>query len=105
MPKSSHNNTRQAPEYYTEILRILIATNAEAKTYAQIADALNTKGLKTPTGLKWEQEHIRQTLKKLRNYSIYPSFLHQHMLELIFEQKLTLREVFPLYKSRLHGVK
>ena len=103
MSKSSHNNTRQAPAYYTEILRILIATNADAKTYSQIADALNAENLLTPTGLKWNQEHIKQTLKKLRNYSIYPSFLHQHMLELIFEQKLTLKEVFPLYKSRRHG--
>jgi len=105
MPKSSHNNTRQAPEYYTEVLRILIATNADAKTYPAMAEALNAQNIKTPTGLIWSGEIVKQLMKKLRNYKLYPSFIHQHLMQLIFEEKLTLRETLPLFKSRLHGTK
>ena len=101
---TQHNNSRQSPEYYTQILRILIDSNAEGMTYRAMAEVLNDLHLTTPTGLKWSASHISQLLKKIRRFKLYPSFIHQHMLEMIFEGKLTLKETLPLMQSRLHGV-
>lgn len=98
----NHNNSRQSPEYYTEVLRILIDTNADAMSYPAMAAVLNAKNIKTPTGLSFTGEIIKQMMKKLRNYKTYPSFLHQHLMLLVFEEKLTMRETLPLFKSRRH---
>ena len=105
MPKTFHNTSRQTPEYYTEVLRILINCNSDAMTYAAMATVLNDRHITTPTGLTWQEGHIRQLLKKLRNYKTYPSFIAQHLLELVFEGTLTMKETLPLFKSRMHGVK
>ena len=105
MPKTNHNNSRQSPEYYTAVLRILLDCNADAMTYPAIAGVLNAQNIKTPTNLQWSGEIVKQLMKKLRNYKLYPSFIHQHLMQLIFEEKLTLRETLPLFKSRLHGTK
>ena len=98
-----HNNTRRPDAYYEQVLRILIACNASAMTYAAMALQLNSQNIPTPTGLQWEAEHIKQLLKKVRNYRLYPSRIGQHLLQLIFEQKLTMKESLPLFKSRRHG--
>ena len=103
MPKANHNNSRQSPEYYSEVLRILIDTNAAAMTYPAMAEVLNAQNIKTPTGLAWTGEIVKQLMKKLRNYKLYPSFIHSHLMTLIFEEKLSLRETLPLFKSRRHG--
>ena len=106
MPNQKHhNNSRQSPEYYSQVLRILVDANADAKTYPQMAEMLNAQNIKTPTNLVWTGEHIKQLMKKLRNYKLYPSFIHQHLMELIFEGTLTVKETLPLFKSRLHGTK
>ena len=106
MPNQKHhNNSRQSPEYYSSVLRILIDANADAKTYPAMAEMLNAQNIATPTGLQWTGEIVKQLMKKLRNYRLYPSFIHQHLMQLIFEEKLTLRETLPLFKSRLHGTK
>ena len=105
MPKTLHNSSRQTPEYYNEVLRILIDCNAEALTYSAMATVLNDRHITTPTGLFWQEGHIRQLLKKVRNYKLYPSFIHQHLMQLIFEGTLTMKETLPLFKSRVHGIK
>ena len=100
MSKTNHNNSRQSPEYYSQLLRILIDCNAAAMTYPAIAAVLNTKNVSTPTGLKWTGEHIKQLLKKLRNHKVYPSFIHQHLMELTFEGTLSVKEILPLFTRR-----
>ena len=100
MPRLLSPNTRQSPDYYTAVLAILIECNKEAMPYAAMADTLNGQKIKTATGLQWTAEHVRGLLKKLRNHRRYPNFLSQHLMELIFEGKLTLKETFPLLNAR-----
>ena len=102
---TQHNNSRQEPEYYFQILRILIDCNADGMAYGRMAQVLNDRHLTTPTGLRWSASHISQLLKKLRRYRLYPSFIHENMLALIFEGRLTLKETLPLMQSRVHGIK
>lgn len=104
MPKKYHNNTRLPAAYYDQILRILIACNADGLTYAAMADVLNAQGTTSPTGLQWTGEHLKQLFKKLRAYKLYPSFIHQHLMELIFEGTLSVKETLPLFMARRHGV-
>ena len=98
-----HNTHKHEPAYYELVLRTLISCNTDAMSYSQMASVLNAQGTPTPTGLQWNAEHIKQLLKKVRAYKLYPSRIHAHLMELIFEEKLTLTEVSPLYRSRRHG--
>jgi hypothetical protein len=100
IPVPAHNNTRLSPAYYESVLRLLIACNTDAMTYAAMAETLNKQGITSPTGLQWTSEIVKQLMKKLRNYRLYPSFIHQSLLELVFEGKLTLKETLPLYQTR-----
>lgn len=100
MQKTYHNNTKRPNAYYEEVIRILITCNADAKSYASTAAQLNAEHIPTPTGLQWSSEHIKQLLKKLRNYRLYPSRIASRLLELIFEGKLTMTEALPLFQSR-----
>lgn len=104
MTKLFHNTHKHEPSYYEAVLRILIACNADAMSYGAMADKLNAESLRTTTGQTWTAEHVKQTLKKLRAYKTYPSRIHQHLLELIFQGDLTMKEAMPLYKSRRHGI-
>lgn len=99
-----HNNSRLPSAYYEQVLRILISCNSDALTYPAMAAVLNAQNITTPTGLQWTGEIIKQLMKKLRNHQLYPSYIHQSLLSLIFEGKLTMKETLPLYKSRRHGV-
>jgi hypothetical protein len=103
MSARNHNNSRMPDAYYASVLRILIDANADALTYPAMAQALNAQNITTPTGLQWSGEIVKQLMKKLRNYKLYPSFIHAHLMTLIFEEKLTLKETLPLFKSRRHG--
>ena len=100
MQKTYHNNTKRPDAYYEEVLSIIIACNADAMSYSATAAKLNAKHIPTPTGLQWSSEHIKQLLKKLRNYRLYPSRIASRLLELIFEGKLTMTEALPLFQSR-----
>ena len=100
MPKTLHNTSRQTPEYYTEVLRILINCSANAMTYAATAEVLNSQQITTPTSLTWHEPHIRQLLKKLRNYRTYPSFIAQHLMQEVFEGSISAQEAALLFKSR-----
>ena len=100
MQKTYHSNTKRPDAYYEEVLRILIACDTDAMSYAATAAQLNAKHIPTPTGLQWGSEHIKQLLKKLRNYRLYPSRIASRLLELIFEGKLTMTEALPLFLSR-----
>lgn len=103
MAERFHNTHKHPAAYYESVLRTLISCNADAMTYPQMAAVLNAQGTPTPTGLQWNAEHIKQLLKKLRAYKLYPSRIHQHLMELIFEGTLSVKETLPLFKSRLHG--
>lgn len=105
MPKTSSAHKRQSPEYYESVLRHLIQMNNKTFTYSEMATHLNELEILTPTGLQWHSDHIKNLLKKLRNFKTTPSFIAQHLLEMIFEDKLTLKESLPLFQSRRHGVK
>ena len=98
MDKIYHNNTRRPDAYYEQVLRILIACNTDAMTHAAMAAELNSQDIPTPTGMTWTAEHIRQLLKKTRNYKLYPSRIGQHLMQLIFEEKLSMKETLPLFK-------
>jgi Recombinase len=104
MDKRYHNNTQRPAAYYEQVLRILIACNAEAMSYSAMAIQLNAQAIPTPTGLQWTSEHIKQLLKKLRAYKLYPSHIHQHLMELIFEGTLSVKESLPLLQSRRYGI-
>ena len=93
-----HNNTKRPDAYYEELLQILIACHA--MPYAATAAQLNAEQIPTPTGLQWSSEHIKQLLKKLRNYRVYPSRIASRLFELIFEGKLTMPEALPLFQPR-----
>ena len=103
MLKKYHNNQRQPAQYYEQVLRILISCNADAMTYPQMAVALNAQNITSPTGLPFSGEIIKQLFKKLRAYKTYPSFIHQNLMELIFEGTLSVKETLPLFQSRRHG--
>lgn len=100
MPETFYNNTRREPAYYSAVLHILIACSNKSMTYPQTAAALNEGNLTTPTGNQWSGESLKQLFKKLRNYKTSKSFVGQHLLELVFEQKLSLKEVLPLFQNR-----
>lgn len=100
MPATQHNNSRQSPEYYSQILRILVNCNINRMAYAPMAAVLNDLRLTTPTGLKWHEGHIRQLLKKLKNYKTYPSFIGQHLMQEVFEGSISAQEAALLFKSR-----
>ena len=100
MPEQFHRSHRHSADYYERVLRLLIAGNAEALPYKQIAEKLNAEKIATPTGQLWTDSHIRQVLKKLRAYKLYPSIIHQNLLELIFEGRLSMKDSIPLYRTR-----
>ena len=104
MPKTYNNNSRRPSAYYELVINHLIRMNNDTLTYAAMATELNALDIPTPTGLQWNSEHIKNLLKKLRTYKTKPSFIAQHLLELVFEHKLTIKETLPLFKSRRHGV-
>ena len=104
VPKTLHNTSRQKPEYYSEVLRILIGCSANAMTYAATAEVLNSQQITTPTSLTWQEQHIRQLLKKLRNYRTYPSFIAQHLMQEVFEGSISTHDAALLFKSRKPSV-
>ena len=104
MPKTLHTTSRQTPEYYTEILRILIDCSANSLTHATTAEVLNNNHITTPTGLTWSDNHIRQLLKKVKNYKTYPSFISQHLMQEVFEGSISTQDAALLFKSRKPSV-
>jgi hypothetical protein len=102
VPKNS-NNTRQSADYYNSIVYALIDCNNSGMTYKQMASELNARQLMTPTGLRWTDEHIKGLLKKLRAYRTYPSYIHTHIMEMIFEKQLTLKQSMPLFQTKYPG--
>lgn len=100
MSKNIHSNTRREPAYYTAVLHVLIACANKSMTYPAMAEVLNSQNLTTPTNLQWTGDAVKGLMKKLKNYRIYPSFIHTHLLQLIFEGTLTMKETLPLFQSR-----
>ena len=100
MPKTLRNTSRQTPKYYAEVLRILIDCSVDALTYTAIAAVLNNRQITTPMRLTWHEGHIRQLLKKVRNYKTYPSFIGQHLMQEVFEGSISAQEAALLFKSR-----
>ena len=102
-PRIFNPNVRHSLTYYKSVLDVLIATNAENKTYAEIAVHLNNLEIKTSGGLTWTPENVKGVLRKIRLYKEMPSKISQALLELVFTNELELRATLPLFKSRLHG--
>ena len=100
MTKSFHNNTRRSSEYYDSVIRTLLACNAAAMTYAEIAAELNEQQINTPTGLLWTGEIVKGLMKKLRAFKTSPSYIAHHLMEMIFESRLSLKESLPLFALR-----
>ena len=102
-PRVYNPNVRHSNDYYFSVLNLLIAGNRDNLTYLQIAESLNAQDIKTSGGLLWKAENVKGVLRKLRLYKEFPSKIHHALLELIFAEKLELKESLPLFKSRLHG--
>lgn len=99
-----HNpNVTHSTEYYHRVLNLLIVGNRDNLTYLQIADSLNAKEIKTSGGLEWTALNVKGVLRKLRLYKEFPSKIHHALLELIFNNQLSLKASLPLFQSRLHG--
>lgn len=102
MLERNYHTSRLTAQYYEQVIRTLITCNAQGLKYAAVADALNSKNLTTPTGMQWSAEVVRQIAKKLRNYKRYPSRIHSHLTNLVFEGKLAVKDALPLFKPRWH---
>lgn len=103
MLKSLHNSSRQTPEYYSLVIEKLIAYRLNKLTFPDMAEKLNAENITTPTGLQWTSGIMRQLNKKLKNYKTYPSFIHQHLLQLLYEGKVSAAEVALLSENRPKG--
>jgi len=88
-----HNNARHDLNYYREVLAVLIAGVELRQRHGEIAEALNSVGIKSPTGNDWSAEAIKQCLKKFRHSSIYPSHMYKAMLQLVFDGELERKDV------------
>lgn len=104
MSTRNYHTSRLEASYYEQVIRTLIACNSQGLKYKAVADALNAQNITTPTGLRWSAEVVRQVTKKLRNYKRYPSRLHSHLTNLVFEGKLAVKDALPLFKPRWHDV-
>lgn len=97
-------NERHSDDFYFAVLNILIAGNRDNLSYQAMAQNLNDLGIPTSAGLTWTAMNVKGVLRKLRLYKEFPSKIHQSLLVLIFENRLSLKETLPLFKSRLHGI-
>jgi hypothetical protein len=102
-PRIFNPNTTHSLGYYKSVLLVLIDGNADGLTYPQIADRLNGLEIKTAAGLAWSAENVKGVLKKIRLYREYPSKIHHALLELVFNNELTVKETLPLFQHRRHG--
>lgn len=96
-------NVSHSLGYYKSVLLVLIDSNNEGLSYLQIAERLNALEIKTAGGLSWTAENAKQTLKKIRLYRDYPSKIHHALLELVFNNELTVKQSLPLFAHRSHG--
>lgn len=102
MLERNYRTSRLTATYYEQVIRTLITCNAQGLKYKAVADELNAQNLTSPTGLPWSAEIVKQIMKKLRSYSLYPSRIHSHLTNLVFEGKLSVKEALPLFKPRWH---
>lgn len=77
-------NEHLLPAFYKAVIATLVASRAANHTYDQTATALTAAGLTTPSAQIWSGNHVKQTLKALRNSAAYPSRLHTALVTFVF---------------------
>lgn len=65
--------TRPPQSYYAQVLHLVSGCLAVGATYQQIADALNSANLRTPTGLSFGPQQVTNLLRQIRNPAKYPN--------------------------------
>ena len=91
-----HNNHKHLPAFYEAVIAVLITSRAAQLTYGQTATALTAANLSTPTGQAWTDNHVKQTLKSLRNSAAYPSRLHTALMTFVFSGTFTAAQALSI---------
>jgi hypothetical protein len=99
-----HPRVTHSLPYYHAVLLVFIEGLTAKKTYQQIADLLNLKGLLSPSGKHWSPSSVKQAIFKLRNHKIVPSRLHTALLQLCFDGTLRPSQTFVLFEMHEPGV-
>lgn len=95
-----HNNHKHQPSFYEAVIAVLVASASACHTYSQTATALTAAGLGTPTGQAWTDNHVKQTLKSLRNSAAYPSRLHTALMTFVFAGAFTAEQALSILEYK-----
>lgn len=85
-------------EYNLAVIQVLIDSKQRKLSAIKTADALNQAGLNTHMQKKWEAEHVRAALKRIRHKE-YTGKLREAMLSLIHAGELTIPDCMALFQS------
>jgi hypothetical protein len=103
MPKNTTRRSNMAllPNTPYVLLFKLLATGLMAElSHDAIADSLNAHGLRTHTGLAWNRDSVKTTLRNVRNPQKYRTKANTALADLLARGELSAQEVKPLFVAR-----
>lgn len=92
--------TVHSSSFYFNVITALVEGLRLGMTDRELAQHLNSKGLRSPIGNEWTTAAVTKALFKLRHHKTMRSTLHHELLQLAWDGVIKPSDVLPLFSAR-----